>query len=164
VTVPRADRDLEATGRQLIEEYFFGLDDRDYERATRSLVPDARCAYGGVELPPGREPVAAYLRAALDPLRSTRHVVTSVGMVSGGERPKIRTFALAYVVRAAGDAEELQVRGLTYDDELTRIDGRWWVAERRHEVGWASTAPAEPVTGSDDGLVSAGVAAARRMS
>jgi hypothetical protein len=144
---------------QLMNDYFFGLDAGDFERAAACFTEGVECSYGGIDLPPGRDAVVDYLHGALDGVRSTRHFSTSSGPVQSGAGVRVRTHAIAYVVVGEGGTGEAQVRGITYDDELVKTEKGWLVARRSHNVDWTSSASAVFVAPGEDSLVRSGASA-----
>lgn len=149
-------REMTAAAGQLMNDYFFGLDARDFVAATACFTDTVECSYGGVALPPGRVALINYLHGALDGAGSTRHFSTSSGQVQSADGVRVRTHAIAYVVGGVDNADEVQVRGITYDDELVQTSEGWLVARRAHNVEWTSAAHAVFVNPGEDALVRAG--------
>lgn len=161
MTEPTADdQELAATAARLMNDYFFGLDNRDFASATACFTDAVECSYGGIALPPGREAVVEYLNGALGGVRSTRHFLTSSAQVRTPAGARVRTHAIAYVLTGAGTTGEAQVRGIAYDDELVMTDRGWLVARRNHSVEWASTSPAVFVAPGEDALARSGATTA----
>jgi len=161
------EEELSAVTRRLMNDYFYALDSRQFARAADTFGDEVRSSYGGLELPRGRKAVLDYLEAALRPTLATRHHVTSVGVVANGDRPRVRTHAIAYVLTPDADAQEasrglLHVRGLTYDDELSWSERGWEVAVREHQVVWTSATPASIPASGKDVIVGAAVAGLER--
>jgi ketosteroid isomerase-like protein len=122
--------------QQVIGSYALAIDERDFDRVAACFAEDAVAAYAGVELPPGRDAIRAWLEASCDFSAST-HLVASPVVELDGERARAVTSAVAFLVRERG----LHTRGLCYTDELERRGGTWQIVRRLHEARWEATQP-----------------------
>lgn len=112
--------DDEAAIRDLIAGYALDLDAGDVDGCVRLFAPDGEfLAYGRTFA--GHDGIAGMFRAAARGLH-----LTGVSRITvDGDRASARSQVL--FVRCG----DLQLRPALYDDELTRVDGRWRFARRR---------------------------------
>jgi hypothetical protein len=155
-TEPELHREILSATTELMNEYFFSLDARRFDTAAECFTDTVMCEYGGIELPSGRDAVIAYLRGALGTVRSTRHLATSSGVVDGPGDPRVVTHAIAYVVTGDDGDTEVQIRGLSYHDQLVRTGAGWRISSRVHTVQWVSSASAVMLVAGSDSLARAG--------
>jgi hypothetical protein len=151
--------EMTTAAARLMNDYFFGLDDRDLEKAVACFTDEVESSYGGIDLPPGRDAVIEYLRGALGGVRSTRHLATSSRQVLTKDGGRVKTHAIAYVVLGHGDTGKAQIRGISYDDELVKSAAGWLVARRVHSVEWSITSSVTFISSGEDGLAQAGARA-----
>lgn len=127
--------------RQVIASYALAIDERDFDRVAACFAVDAEATYAGVELPPGREAIRAWIEASSDFAAST-HLLAAPVVELVGERAHAVTPAVAFLLRERDGDLRLHTRGLRYTDELERRDGAWRIVRRVHEVFWEATQPA----------------------
>lgn len=112
--------DDEAAIRDLIARYALALDAGDVDGCVRLFAPDGEFLVYGRTFA-GHDGIADMFRAAARGLH-----LTGVSRIAvDGQRATARSQVL--FVRAG----DLQLRPALYDDELTRVDGRWRFARRR---------------------------------
>lgn len=121
----------------LLARYAWGLDARDFALVARCFAPDARATYGGQELE-GVDAIVRYVRA-VERFRATTHVMTNIVIDLAGDRASVRSQAIAYLVSSESEPDAVRIRGIRYDDEMARIEGRWVITARVHRADWAST-------------------------
>lgn len=106
--------------RELLAGYALALDAGDFEECVELFAPDGEfLVYGKIFA--GRDAIAGMFRDAARGL----HLTGSARIEVDGQRATARSQVL--FVRAG----DLQLRPALYDDELTRVDGRWRFARRR---------------------------------
>lgn len=106
--------------RELLAGYALALDAGDVEECVQLFAPDGEFLVYGKTFA-GRDAIAGMFRDAARGL----HLTGSARIEVDGQRATARSQVL--FVRAG----DLQLRPALYDDELTRIDGRWRFARRR---------------------------------
>lgn len=106
--------------RELLACYALALDAGDVEECVQLFAPDGEFLVYGKTFA-GRDAIAGMFRDAARGL----HLTGSARIEVDGQRAAARSQVL--FVRAG----DLQLRPALYDDELTRIDGRWRFARRR---------------------------------
>ncbi|OBL16278.1 hypothetical protein A5646_06340 [Mycobacterium sp. 1245499.0] len=106
--------------RELLAGYALALDAGDVEECVQLFAPDGEFLVYGKTFA-GRDAIAGMFRDAARGL----HLTGSARIEVDGQRAAARSQVL--FVRAG----DLQLRPALYDDELTRIDGRWRFARRR---------------------------------
>lgn len=112
--------DDRAAIRELIDSYALALDAGEVEECARLFAADGEFLVYGKTFA-GHDGIAGMFRAAARGLH-----LTGVSRIAvDGERATARSQVL--FVRAG----DLQLRPALYDDELTRVAGRWRFARRR---------------------------------
>ncbi|OBH40069.1 nuclear transport factor 2 family protein [Mycobacterium mantenii] len=106
--------------RDLLAGYALALDAGDFEECVQLFAPDGEFLVYGKNFA-GHEGIAGMFRDAARGL----HLTGSARIQVDGERATARSQVL--FVRAG----DLQLRPAIYDDELTRIAGRWLFTRRR---------------------------------
>jgi uncharacterized protein (TIGR02246 family) len=106
--------------RELLAGYALALDAGDFEECVQLFAPDGEFLVYGKTFA-GRDAIAGMFRDAARGL----HLTGSARIEVDGQRATARSQVL--FVRAG----DLQLRPALYDDELTRVDGRWRFARRR---------------------------------
>jgi uncharacterized protein (TIGR02246 family) len=106
--------------RELLAGYALALDAGDVEECVQLFAPDGEFLVYGKTFA-GRDAIAGMFRDAARGL----HLTGSARIEVDGQRATARSQVL--FVRAG----DLQLRPALYDDELTRVDGRWRFARRR---------------------------------
>lgn len=106
--------------RELLAGYALALDAGDVEECVQLFAPDGEFLVYGKTFA-GRDAIAGMFRDAARGL----HLTGSARIEVDGQRATARSQVL--FVRAG----DLQLRPALYDDELTRIDGRWRFTRRR---------------------------------
>jgi uncharacterized protein (TIGR02246 family) len=118
-----------ATIEQLLARYVHGVDDRRFDDVGRLFAPDAELVVGRHTFA-GRDAIVATLQAAAATSEPGKHVCANIDIDIDidGERATVASdFVMILADRSVGSAGR-------YDDELTRLDGRWRFAARRIRV------------------------------
>ncbi len=124
----------EAAVREVIRNYFYGLDRRDFVILKDCFTEDAKGEYdAGKALYEGREAILGALRPIAQ-FKSTSHVTSSTAITIDGEHAKADTYAVAFLV-LDGERRVL-VRGLQYLDQLVRSPEGWRIRHRIHIPTW----------------------------
>ena len=130
------DRDF-AEAYELLVRYAVSIDDRDLAEVGRCFATDATANYAGIEAPPGRDGIVAFLGRALTSIVSS-HVVGNV-QVSRNKSDEllVRSSITATHVYEADGSTTVIHRGLVYLDELGRdSDGVLLISRRVHKPVW----------------------------
>lgn len=125
----------------LMHRYAIGLDQRDRAAIASCFHADARADYSHVELK-DREEILHFLDR-ISVFHATLHQVGTVNVsIVGKGSAHVESYAIAYLVSAVPEGHALTSRGVRYVDEVTRRDGEWRIALRRHRVVWEAVQPA----------------------
>ncbi len=132
--------------------YCRGIDRCEPEQLTAAFTPDALIDYGDgaraiAEVIPG-------LMAGLGSMRFTQHNISNTVMRIAGDTAKAETNCVALHLIPTPQGEIEVTVGGRYLDRLTRIAGRWLIAERLYVMDWNRSVPATMATegGLFDGL------------
>jgi hypothetical protein len=135
--------------RDVIGQYFCGLDRRDFSALRACFTSDAHGEYdGGKTAHVGREAIIEALRG-ITQFKFSSHVTSSMMIEVNGDRAKADTYAVAFlVVDDGGGKGHILVRGLRYLDDLVQGLEGWRISHRVHIPMWqyevASVPPALP--------------------
>ena len=138
--------------RALVTSYFVAQDGRERDRVLALFTDDARLGMHGVPVAEGRDAITQYFgsAAAIDELgiaaseiRSAFHHMGTHSVDLRGDEASGTTYAVAYLALDRGHTHELMVRGLRYLDRFAAFDGEWLIVERRHNLDWMYTKPAD---------------------
>ena len=141
--VPAAGVDERDAIARLLVRYARSIDDGDVATAGLCFAEDAQAEYGGRSLEPGRAGIVDYLRARTAALRASTHFMGNMSIDVEGAGAHAVTDGVAFLVfrPAAGDAAVIRVRGLRYDDVLTRGADGWQITRRTHQARWMFDVP-----------------------
>jgi hypothetical protein len=133
--------------RQLMVDYFCGVDARDFERVAACFTPDVRADYG--RLYSSRESLIEFIRGVRF-FRTTLHCMGGQLFDVAGDEARMVTWAMIahHGRKDDGEAIEYHNSGSRYVDMLTRKGGRWLVRERGGAPAW--TAVGAPAPDTDD--------------
>lgn len=133
--------------RSTLEAYFSSVDRRDWQTYGQCFAEDATVQYnhGTVETVSGRD---AIVRRAAD--RTNRpvsnHLLSNAHIEIDDRHARAVTHAIAHLVVSRGEEKIIVVRGIVYDDELSKTaDGVWQISKRSHRPLWQFEAPAMPL-------------------
>ncbi len=131
--------------RQLMVDYFCGVDDRDFERVAACFTPDVHADYG--RLYEGRESLIEFIRGVRF-FHTTMHCMGEQLSLLDGQQAHLVTWAmLAHHGRKSdGEAIEYHNGGSRYVDVLTRRGSRWPVRERGGRPRWPAVGAPAPAT------------------
>jgi uncharacterized protein (TIGR02246 family) len=128
-----------------IARYAQALDDRDFDAVAACFTADAQVTYSGVALAPGREAIVDYLQGLRSLIAST-HIMSQPVIDIEGDRARVETSGLAFLVASTDAQPVVRTRGLRYVDQFVRHDGRWLIAERVHRCDWMYEGSLAPTT------------------
>jgi ketosteroid isomerase-like protein len=131
--------------RELVDTYAHCADRRDakgqmslFTEDTHFIVfMDARSSKPSMELH-RREDLAPVFND-LNQYQATTHFMGQSTVVLEGDRATGETYCIAHHVKAAQGKKTLFVASLRYYDVFSKIDGRWFFAERKILVDWMDT-------------------------
>jgi hypothetical protein len=135
--------------RDVIGQYFSGLDRRDFAALTACFTSDAHGEYdGGKTVHVGREAIIKALQG-ITQFKFSTHLIGSMMIELNGDRAKADTHGIAFlVVDDSGGKGRILVRGLRYLDDLVQGPEGWRISHRVHIPIWqyeaASVPPALP--------------------
>jgi len=122
--------------RDVIENYFHGLDTRDQDRLAACFTEDAVATHHhGSEseftLSGGAE-IARYFCAFMRKFTATSHARSNSVVEITGDEAAAMTLSTVHVI----SNDQVRIRGIKYVDELVRVNGRWRIARRKHIQLW----------------------------
>lgn len=128
--------------REVLENYFHGLDARDEDRLAACFTDDAIATHHyGSETEftlNGSAAIARYFYELMSKFTASSHSATSSVITVSGDTATADTFATVHVV--SGD--RVRIRGIKYVDALTRVRGHWRISKRTHTQLWQYEAAA----------------------
>jgi hypothetical protein len=123
---------------QVLARYCRGIDRCDAEELKQVFAARSTIDFGDGAKP--RDETIEGLMAGLGAMRLTHHNIGNVICEIAGESAKAETYCVAYHW-LPGDPEIELVVGGRYMDRLSKIDGRWWITERRYIMDWNRQTP-----------------------
>lgn len=131
--------------RQLMVDYFCGVDAHDFERVGACFTPDVRANYG--QLYQGREALIEFIRGVRF-FDTTLHCMGGQLFELAGDEARMLTGAMVTHHGRKPDGERFGYHnsGGRYVDALVREDGRWFVRERGGPPAWPAVATPPPET------------------
>ncbi len=136
------ERDIE----QVAVRYCWALDERDWDTLHDVFVPGATADLATAHTLHGVDEITQRIRAALDPLDESHHMVSTHQVRVDGDTATHRCYLHAQHVRHAVDGDPNYVIAGRYEDDLVRTSDGWRIAHRRLAVTWRHGNP-EVVTG-----------------
>jgi hypothetical protein len=131
--------------RELFDAYAHCADRRDAEGQKSLFTADTRFAV----YMEGEGSEVTYVlqgREALTPIfddlnryEATTHFNGQSTVALAGDRATGESYTIAHHVFTEGGARKIMVASLRYLDTFTKIDGRWYFAERELVVDWSET-------------------------
>jgi hypothetical protein len=131
--------------RELFDAYAHCADRRDSEGQKSLFTVDTRFAV----YMDGEGSEATYVlqgREALTPIfddlnryEATTHFNGQSTVALAGDRATGESYTIAHHVFTEGDERRIMIAALRYLDTFTKIEGRWYFAERDLVVDWSET-------------------------
>lgn len=141
---PTGDAPTSLDDRQEIVElthaYCWALDSRDWDALDHVFTPNATAELAG-DLT-GVEEIKARVRAALEPLDASQHMVANQQVRVDGDRATCRTYLQAQHVRRAAAGGSTFMVGGRYEDRLVRTAEGWRIERRDLTILWTDGNPA----------------------
>src|SRR5690606_5658403 len=119
---------------------------RDFDGLAACFAPDATSVHhGGAQHFVGGAALAEALATTLATYRSTTHALANLTLNHHEGVVRARYMATVWLVPQWG--ETVVVRGVSYDDDIVRLDDRSWVIARRlHAQVWQYTVKRDRLT------------------
>jgi hypothetical protein len=125
---------------ELTHAYCWALDSGDWDALDRVFTPTATAELAG-DLT-GVEQIKARVRAALEPLDASQHMVANQQVRVDGDRATCRTYLQAQHVRRAAEGGSTYMVGGRYHDQLVRTTDGWRIERRDLTILWTDGNPA----------------------
>jgi hypothetical protein len=137
-------RDREAL-RQLMVDYFCGVDDRDFDRVAACFTPDVRADYGS--LYEGREALIEFIRGVRF-FHTTLHCMGGQLFEFAEDQARMTTWAMIahHGRKGGGESFEYHSSEGRYVDVMRRRGGGWGVHQRGGEPVWPAVGAPAPDT------------------
>ena len=120
---------------QLLHRYAFTIDDQTWDDLLDIFADTCRADYGQFGSFDTAQAVTDWMREAHVGLRS-HHAIANVSVeVVDPERATARSYVTVTIL-TTGDSPSMLRTGGEYRDVLTRVDGRWRIAERAYRTIW----------------------------
>ena len=123
----------------LLDDYAYGIDTRDFDLVASLFTDDAVLDYtssGGPRA--AREEVMDWLRASLPAVALTQHLLTNRRIRIDGDTATSRTELFNPLLFEGGEGTQLLLLGGDYSDRLVRTDRGWRIIERVHTTTWTA--------------------------
>jgi uncharacterized protein (TIGR02246 family) len=127
----------------VLARYARGLDVRNFALVAECFAPDATAEYSGREFS-GADAIVAFVHA-VERFKATTHVITNAVVEVDGDTATAHSQAVAYLVSSEAEPDAVRIRGIRYDDELRKRDGRWRITRRVHRADWSTTLRSDSV-------------------
>lgn len=128
---------------QLLSNYSFAIDDRDWDGLDDIFTPDAFIDYtaaGGIS--GSLSEIKAWLPGAMARFPMFQHMVATTQLVLEDDIATSRTILFnPMVYRDEDGVEDTFFIGLWYRDNFMRTDAGWRITKRVEEKGWTKHAP-----------------------
>jgi ketosteroid isomerase-like protein len=131
----------EAAIRGVVVRYCRALDDRDWSALADVFVPDATAWLGGDPLLEGLPSIEGRIRAVLEPLDGSQHMVGNHEVSVDGDTAAHRCYFHAQHIRRRAEGGPHYVVAGRYIDRFERRPEGWRIVERRLEVMWTEGNP-----------------------
>jgi ketosteroid isomerase-like protein len=137
--------DIDATLQLLLDErdivavthrYCRALDTKDWPALRTVFLEDATAQFDRPAMFTGIDAIVGRIRAALEHLDNSQHLVTNNEVVVDGDSATHRCYFQAQHVRKAADGSPNYIIAGRYEDRLTRADEGWRIAHRTLTVMW----------------------------
>ena len=118
---------------ELLNRYAFTIDDQTWDDLLDVFTDSCRADYGQFGTFDTAQAVADWMRGAHVGLTS-HHALANISVKVDGERATARSYVTVTILASA--ASSMLRTGGEYRDVLTRVDGRWRIAERTYRTVW----------------------------
>ena len=135
-----AETDHEAI-RNLLGRYARAVDLRDFEAIGNCFTEDAIASYSGLKIPQGRDHIVRYIKG-VERIKHSQHFNTVMTIEVDGDRAKTLSYSIAVLIQEEENEHSSIARGLTYTDQLIKIEGSWKISNRIHTADWQWAMPA----------------------
>jgi uncharacterized protein (TIGR02246 family) len=127
--------------RNLLGRYARAVDLRDFESVGNCFTEDAVAIYAGLVIPQGRNHIVNYIKGIERKVHS-QHFSNVMTIDIDGDKAKTLTYSMAVLIQEEENSHSSLARGITYTDELRKIDGKWQICNRIHTADWQWELPA----------------------
>jgi ketosteroid isomerase-like protein len=126
------ERDIVAVAHR----YCRALDTKDWAVLRTVFLEDATAQFGRPAISIGIDAIVDRVRAALEHLDDSQHVVTNNEVAVDGDAATHRCYFQAQHVRKAAEGSPNYIVAGRYEDRLTRTGDGWRIAHRTLTVMW----------------------------
>jgi ketosteroid isomerase-like protein len=126
------ERDIVA----LAARYCRALDTKDWALLTEVFLPDATAVLGAPNVLVGRDAITDRIRAALEYLDDSQHLVGNHEVTVDGDTGTHRCYLQAQHIRQVPDGSPLYIVAGRYEDQVRRTPDGWRIAHRTLTVMW----------------------------
>jgi SnoaL-like domain len=130
--------------RETIERYFFGVDSKDREVLVSCFSSNAEAEYHCTtpeqKIVVGGERIGNDIYASCSRFTCSTHCIANLTLEIAGDSAEANTYAIANVVFGGN----MLIRGLRYQNRLSRTPQGWRIDRRRHTPMWQTEAAALP--------------------
>ena len=126
------ERDIVAVAHR----YCRALDTKDWPALRTVFLEDATAQFGRPTISTGIDAIVGRVRAALEHLDASQHLVTNNEVVVDGDAATQRCYFQAQHVRKAAEGSPNYIVAGRYEDRLTRTGEGWRIAHRTLTVMW----------------------------
>ena len=126
----------------LATAYTWALDQHRWEDLSGVFAPDATATLGGPEPLVGIDAIIGRIRAALEPLDDSQHLVGNHEVLIDGATATHRCYLHAQHIRHAAAGGPHYIVAGRYEDDLARIGDGWRITHRNLHVMWTDGNPA----------------------
>lgn len=125
---------------QLLADYAWGADRKDFTLLERCFAPAASVTFAGGEPLVGRDAVLGFMRERTGALPASMHEISTVRISADQEGElearSVTSYCTASLLLPEADGHAVNRRTMYYADRLVRRDGRWVIAERVQHLLW----------------------------
>lgn len=127
--------------QDLMVEYCYAVDNRDFDALDRVFTPDAVIDYSEmVGFKGNLSETKAFLAEGLTMLSHTQHIISTSQIKIEGDRAQGRTICTNPMVIAKDG--HVMIVGLWYRDEFVRTKDGWRISSRYEQKSWRYNVPA----------------------
>jgi len=129
---------------ELLSGHFNALDDHDWDLLRLSFSDDATATYGAgtadENTMQGGKTIVDRLIVNMGKVEKACHSIGNQFISVDADRARARIFAVIHLLAQ----DRILLRGVRYEDHLTKHNGEWRISQRKHEPLWQCEAPAVP--------------------